>query len=385
MPNEMSNPLALIAELTHRCPLHCVYCSNPLELQTRAHELSTQIWSRVFHEAAEAGVMQADFTGGEPLARPDIVELVRAARSVGLYVNLITSGLPLDEAKLAALVQAGLDHFQLSLQGAREDIANEISGTKSHAHKLRVLEWLKPHRVAVTLNFVIHRRNIDQLEEMLAIAESSCATRVEFANVQYYGWAFANRENLLPTREQLDRSVVFLKRAEEKLRGKIRVEFVVPDYYAKYPKPCMGGWGRKLILITPSGDALPCHAAQVIPGLSFENVKDRSLREIWEHSAAFQKFRGQDWMQEPCKTCDRREQDFGGCRCQALLLAGDAAVTDPVCSLAPLRPKVDAILAAVNLAPLTAGAGLACPDEVGAPPAAVPLTRPAWLYRPNPA
>jgi pyrroloquinoline quinone biosynthesis protein E len=368
MNEPASNPLALIAELTHRCPLHCVYCSNPLELQSRTNELTTEIWSRVFKEAAEAGVLQADFTGGEPLARPDIVELVRAARSAGLYVNLITSGLPLDQAKLAALVQAGLDHVQLSFQGAREEIANEISGTKSHTQKLRVLDWLRHHRVAVTLNFVIHRRNIDQLEEMLALAETSCATRIEFANVQYYGWAFANRENLLPTREQLDHSVEFLKREQERLQGKIRIEFVVPDYYAKFPKPCMGGWGRKLMLITPSGDALPCHAAQVIPGLSFENVKDRSLREIWEHSAAFQKFRGEDWMQQPCKTCDRRERDFGGCRCQALLLAGDAAATDPVCSLAPLRPKVDAILATVN----------------SAPPARI-FAKPSWLYRTNPA
>ena len=378
MASIIPNPLAVIAELTHRCPLHCVYCSNPLELQSRTNELATEVWSRVFKEAAEAGVLQADFTGGEPLARPDIVDLVRAARSASLYVNLITSGLPLDETKLAALAEAGLDHIQLSFQGAREETANEISGTKSHAHKLRVLDWLRRHRVAVTLNFVIHRRNIDQLEEMLALAESSCATRIEFANVQYYGWAFANRENLLPTREQLDHSVEFLKRAQERLQGKIRIEFVVPDYYAKYPKPCMGGWGRKLLLITPSGDALPCHAAQVIPGLSFENVKDRSLREIWEQSAAFQKFRGETWMQQPCKTCDRREQDFGGCRCQALLLAEDAAATDPVCSLAPLRPKVDAILAAANLAPVSAGAGLARP-------AADPLTRPVWLYRPNPA
>jgi pyrroloquinoline quinone biosynthesis protein E len=363
----LSNPLALIAELTHRCPLHCVYCSNPLELQTRTSELSTDVWSRVFREAAELGVLQADFTGGEPLARPDIVELVRTARAAGLYVNLITSGLPLDETKLASLVEAGLDHMQLSFQGVREETANEISGTKSHAQKLRVLDWLRGHRIAVTLNFVIHRRNIDQLEEMLALAESSCATRVEFANVQYYGWAFANRENLLPTRAQLDHSVEFVKREQERLQDKIRIDFVVPDYYAKYPKPCMGGWARKLILLTPSGDALPCHAAQIIPGLSFENVKDRSLREIWEHSAAFEKFRGEAWMQEPCKTCDRREQDFGGCRCQALLLAGDAAATDPVCSLAPLRPKVDAILAGLNAAP---------PSQL--------LVKPAWLYRPNP-
>jgi PqqA peptide cyclase len=362
-----TNPLALIRELTHRCPLHCVYCSNPLEMHARASELSTEVWTRVFREAAALGVLQVDFTGGEPLARTDITDLIRAARSAGLYVNLISSGLPLDEVKLDLLADAGLDHFQLSFQGAREETANEISGTKSHAQKLRVLQWLKRYRIAVTLNFVIHRRNIDQLEEMLAIAESSSAARVEFANVQYYGWAFANREHLLPTRAQLDDSLTLIKSAQERLAGKIRIEYVVPDYYAKYPKPCMGGWGRKLILIQPNGTALPCHAAEVIPGLTFENVKDRSLKEIWENSAAFQKFRGEAWMHDPCKTCDRREQDFGGCRCQALLLAGDASATDPVCSLAPQRSKVDAILAGLNSAP---------PTQI--------LASPAWLYRPNP-
>src|SRR5262249_35634827 len=237
MASPLPNPLALIAELTHRCPLHCVYCSNPLELAARVDELPTETWSRVFREAAQLGVLQADLTGGEPLARTDIQDLVRSARAAGLYVNLITSGLPLDQAKLAQLVEAGLDHVQLSFQGAQEDSAHEISGTKSHPQKLRVLEWLKKVRVAVTINFVIHRRNIDQIEPMLEIAESSSATRVEFANVQYYGWGFANREHLLPTRAQLDHSVEVLKAAADRLRGKIRIEFVVPDYYAKYPKP----------------------------------------------------------------------------------------------------------------------------------------------------
>src|SRR6202051_1928047 len=286
-------PLALIAELTHRCPLHCVYCSNPLELKTREDELPTGFGSRVSREAAEAGVLQIDFTGGEPLARPDLVDLIRSARGTGLYVNLITSGIPLDEARLDEIVEAGLDHMQLSFQGATEDSANEFSGTKAHAHKLRVLDWLKRRRVALTLNFVIHRRNIDHLAEMLALAESSSAGRIEFANVQYYGWAFANRGDLLPTREQLDRSVEFLKRTEERLRGKIHVEFVVPDYYAKYPKAGMGGWGRKMMLAPPPGHTLPCHAAQIIPGLHFDNLKDRGLRDIWENSEAFQKFRGE--------------------------------------------------------------------------------------------
>jgi pyrroloquinoline quinone biosynthesis protein E len=338
-----------------------------MELGRRADELTTEVWSRVFREAAEAGVLQVDFTGGEPLARPDIVELVRAARGSGLYVNLITSGLPLDETRLDELVHAGLDHIQLSFQGAQEESANEISGTRAHAQKLRVLDWLKTRRLALTLNFVIHRRNIDQLDEMLALGESSCASRIEFANVQYYGWAFANRENLLPTREQVDRSVELLKRAAERLRGKIHVEFVVPDYYAKYPKACMGGWGQKLMLVAPNGDALPCHAARIIPGLVFDNLKNRSLREIWEKSEAFQKFRGEEWMPEPCKSCDRRTRDFGGCRCQAFLLTGYAEATDPVCYLAPQRSKVDAVLAALN------------------GPSVEALVKPDWLYRSNPA
>jgi pyrroloquinoline quinone biosynthesis protein E len=364
----MTSALALIAELTHRCPLHCVYCSNPRELTARSEELSAEAWSRVFTEAAAAGVMQLDLTGGEPLARPDLTQLIQSARAAGLYVNLITSGLPLDEKRLDELVAAGLDHFQLSFQGAREDTASEISGSKTHTQKLKVLGWLKSRRVAVTLNFVLHRNNLDQLPEMLAIAENCSASRIEFAHVQYYGWAFANRDALLPNREQLMQSLEFFKQAGERLRGKIKVEYVVPDYYAKFPKPCMGGWGRKAMLITPRGDAMPCHAASVIPGLRFDNVKEKSVQEIWNHSEAFQKFRGEVWMQEPCKSCDRRTQDFGGCRCQAMLLAGDAAATDPVCSLSPQRSRVDAILAAVP-----------------AQPSNLTVVQRQWLYRPNPA
>ncbi|HMI53120.1 MAG TPA: pyrroloquinoline quinone biosynthesis protein PqqE, partial [Candidatus Saccharimonadales bacterium] len=361
MTTPTPTPLALVAELTHRCPLHCVYCSNPLELTDRQTELPTDLWIKVFREAAELGVLQADFTGGEPLARLDIIDLIRAARAAGLYVNLITSGLPLDEQKLSAMVAAGLDHIQLSFQGADEVTAAEISDTKTHAQKLKVLAWFQQHRLAVTLNFVIHRRNIEQIPAMLAIAESSCATRIEFANVQYYGYAFANRENLLPTRTQLDRSIAQIKEAQERLKGKIRIEYVVPDYYAKYPKPCVGGWGRKLILIKPNGEVLPCHAAEVIPNLKFANVQHGTLREIWESSEAFQKFRGQDWMQEPCRSCDRREVDFGGCRCQAMLIASDPAATDPVCTLSPQRERVDALLATINSAAGSRGARPAMP------------------------
>jgi pyrroloquinoline quinone biosynthesis protein E len=363
-----SVPLALIAEVTHRCPLHCVYCSNPVELTKRARELPASVWARVLREAAELGALQADFTGGEPLARPDLGELIVAARDAGLYASLITSGLPLDEKRLDELVSAGLDHLQLSFQGAREESANEFAGAQTHAQKLRVAQWVKKRRVGLTLNFVIHRQNVDQLGEMLALTESIEPGRVEFAHVQYYGWAFANRERLLPTREQLDRSLETLKGAEERLRGRVRVEYVVPDYYARYPKACMGGWGRKVMLVAPGGDVLPCHAANIIPGMTFENVETRSLREIWEHSDAFQRFRGEEWMPEPCRSCDRRTLDFGGCRCQAFLLAGDAGATDPVCSLAPDRDVVDAILTVVNMAV-----------------PATPVEPTDWLYRPNPA
>lgn len=368
MSATIPTPLALIAELTHRCPLHCVYCSNPLELKSRGLELSTEIWTRVLGQAAEAGVLQVDFTGGEPLARPDLVELIRAARAARLYVSLITSGLPLDENRLAELVAAGLDHLQLSFQGAREGSASEIAGTRALEQKRRVVGWVRAHHIALTLNFVIHRQNLDQLEEMIALGEESGASRLEFAHVQYYGWAFANRKNLLPTRDQVERSIRLLQQTEVRLRGKVRVESVLPDYYAKYPKACMGGWGRKLMLITPAGDVLPCHAAQIIPGLRFGNVRNQALREIWDSSEAFQKFRGEEWMREPCRTCDRRAQDFGGCRCQAFLLAGDAAVTDPVCTLTPRRAIVDEIIASTH----------------AVPPAAT-ARKLAWLYRPNPA
>lgn len=369
MSEPLPKPLVLVAELTHRCPLHCVYCSNPLEMTKRGAELPTETWIRIFREAIAAGVLQVDFTGGEPLARKDLVELVSAARAAGLYVSLITSGLPLDEKRLAALHEAGLDHLQLSFQGATVETGREISNTASHAQKLAVLQWLKKHRIAVTLNFVLHRQNIHELEKMIAMVEEHRPGAVEFASVQYYGWAFANREALLPTREQLDYCVERIKAAEERWKGKTRIVFVTPDYYAKFPKPCVSGWGRKLMLVAPDGAVLPCHAAGVIPGMQFENAKEKSLGEIWESSTAFHRFRGEAWMQEPCKSCDRRQVDFGGCRCQAFLLAGDATSTDPVCSLAPMRGKIDAILENIRRR-----------ESLG--PDTSP---PSYIYRPNPA
>jgi len=344
-------PLALIAEITHRCPLHCVYCSNPIEMQKAAVELSTADWTSVFQQAGQMGTLHVHLTGGEPLARADLTELIRAARLAGLYTNLITSGIGLSENRLAALVEAGLEHIQLSFQDSQESGADEIAGTRSHAHKLQLAEIIRNFKIAFTVNVVVHRRNLDRLQEIIDLAEKLGPGRLEIANVQYYGWALRNRIALLPTREQLEKSQQIIAAARERLSGRIRIDSVIPDYYAQYPKACMGGWGRNLMLIDPAGQALPCHAAGVIPGLHFENVRQNSLRHIWEESSAFQKFRGEAWMAEPCRSCERRKEDFGGCRCQAFLLAGDAAATDPVCSLAPARHLVDLEVARVNETP----------------------------------
>ena len=337
----MTHPLALIAEITHRCPLHCVYCSNPLELTGRSAELATADWLRIFSEAGALGMLHLHLTGGEPLARPDLAEMIAGARAAHLYTNLITSGIGLSHERLRQLVGAGLDHIQLSFQDSRESTANWIAGARAHAHKLDLARWIREHRIAFTVNLVVHRQNIDHLEEMILAFEDLHPDRMEIAHAQYYGWALENRRTLLPSREQLARALAVVGAAEKRLQGKVRIDMVVPDYHARYPKPCMGGWGRQLILIDPAGRALPCHAAGVIPGLSFDNVRERSLEWIWENSGAFQKFRGESWMPEPCRSCDRRKEDFGGCRCQAFLLAGDASATDPVCELAPMHHLVE--------------------------------------------
>ena len=342
------NPLALIAEVTHRCPLHCVYCSNPMRLEGTQSELSTAEWISVFHQAGKLGMLHAHFTGGEPLARPDLGELIAAARASGLYTNLITSAIGLQENRLQQLVDAGLDHIQVSFQDSREPAANWIAGAKAHAHKVEISRAIRKHKIAFTVNLVVHRQNLDHLEEMIAFIEQLNPERVEIAHAQYYGWALANRAALLPTREQLDRAVTIVADAESRLAGRMRIDSVVPDYYAKYPKACMGGWGQKSLLINPSGKVLPCHAAEVLPGMSFENVRDKSLAWIWQESASFQRFRGEAWMPEPCRSCERRVHDFGGCRCQALLLAGDANATDPACSLAPAHEIVETAVRKAN-------------------------------------
>jgi pyrroloquinoline quinone biosynthesis protein E len=342
------NPLALIAEVTHRCPLHCVYCSNPLELAAVSSELSTAEWIDIFQQSGKLGMLHAHFTGGEPLARPDLTHLIAGARAAGLYTNLITSGIGLAEARLQALIDAGLDHIQLSFQDSRDSAANWIAGAKAHAHKIELSCIIRRHKIAFTVNLVIHRQNIDHIEEMISFIEQLAPDRMEIAHTQYYGWALKNRGALLPTRQQLEKAVEAVAAAEKRLAGRIRIDSVVPDYYARFPKACMGGWGRRLMLINPSGRVLPCHAAEVIPGLTFENIREQTLESIWRDSPSFQRFRGEEWMPEPCRSCDRRTEDFGGCRCQALLLTGDATATDPACTLAPAHYIVESAVVEAN-------------------------------------
>jgi pyrroloquinoline quinone biosynthesis protein E len=373
------NPLALIAEVTHRCPLHCVYCSNPLQLAGTESELSTEQWTSVFQQSGKLGMLHAHFTGGEPLARQDLTELIAAARAAGLYTNLITSGIGLGEQRLAALVAAGLDHIQLSFQDSREGPANWIAGAKAHAHKIELSHTIRRHKIAFTVNLVVHRQNLDHLEEMIAFIEQLNPDRVEIAHAQYYGWALANRAALMPTRAQIDAAVEIVAAAEKRLAGRVRIDSVVPDYYAKFPKACMGGWGRRLMLINPSGRVLPCHAAEVIPGLAFDNVREKTLEWIWQESESFNRFRGEDWMPEPCRSCDRRAEDFGGCRCQALLLTGDASATDPACSLSPKHTIVEEAVLQANTSSALAQPGTAT--------SFVQLQRDTaslWNYRTNP-
>jgi len=348
-------PRALIAEVTHRCPLHCVYCSNPVQLQ--AIELPTDSWARVISDAAALGCWHLHLTGGEPLARRDIEELAQTGHDAGLYVNLITSGVGLSAGRLQRLVEAGLDHIQLSFQDSREAPANVFAGARAHAHKLEVAARIREHRVAFTVNLVVHRGNLDHLNELIGLAEDLQADRLEIAHVQYYGYAVENRDRLLPTRSQLEASIAIVEKARERLEGKMRIDFVLPDYYARFPKACMGGWGQGLILVDPAGRAMPCHAAGVIPGMSFDSVEEHSLARIWEYSGAFTRFRGDEWMREPCRSCERKAIDFGGCRCQAMILAGDAAATDPVCTKSPQRSLVDAIVDRVNREPAVTEAG----------------------------
>jgi PqqA peptide cyclase len=336
MGEPLLRPLGLLAELTHRCPLGCPYCSNPIALESRANEIDTATWARVFVEAADLGVLQVHLSGGEPTARRDIVEITAAAHRASLYTNLITSAVGLTEKKVAALAEAGLDHVQISIQDADAVSADRIAGYEgAYARKRALAGEVVRLGIMLTVNAVIHRANIDRIAAMVEQAVALGASRVEIAHVQYYGWALSNRAKLMPTRQQVERAVGCVEVLRQRYQSIIVIDAVLPDYFARYPKPCMGGWGRRSLNVSPSGKVLPCHAAETIPGLEFWSVREHSLADIWHSSPAFNAFRGTDWMKEPCASCPRRLKDFGGCRCQALALTGDARATDPACHLSP--------------------------------------------------
>jgi pyrroloquinoline quinone biosynthesis protein E len=338
-------PLWLLAELTYRCPLHCVFCYNPVDFARTSTELSTGDWLRVLREARAAGSVQCGFSGGEPMLRDDLEELVAEAHRLGFYTNLLTSGVGLTETRALALKQAGLDHIQLSFQDSTRELNDFLSHTKTFDLKRRTADIIKSHGWPMVLNCVIHRLNIDYIGQIIELAVELGAEYLELANSQYYSWAEINRDGLLPSREQLERAEALTNDYREKLGDKIRIFFVVPDYYETRPKKCMNGWGNVFLTITPDGTALPCHTAKMIKTVDFPNVRDMSVSDIWYRSPGFNLFRGFEWMKDPCRTCPEKEKDLGGCRCQALMLTGDAANTDPVCDKSPLHHRVQEAVA----------------------------------------
>jgi pyrroloquinoline quinone biosynthesis protein E len=343
----MDRPFALLAELTYACPLHCPYCSNPLDLGDYGEELTTAEWQRVLTEASDLGVLQLHLSGGEPLVRRDIVEITRSASALGLYTNLITSALGLSSRRAERLRAAGLDHVQISVQADEPIGSDRIAGTPSFERKLAAARLVKKLGWPLTLNVVLHRHNLDRIARILDLAEELEADRLELANTQYYGWALRNRSGLLPSRAQLVRAEAVVRAARDRLKDRMEIIYVIPDYYSRYPKPCMDGWGRRQLTVVPNGDVLPCPTAHTLP-LPRVSVREHSLAWIWERSPAFRRFRGTDWMPDPCRSCDRRELDFGGCRCQAFQLTGDAASTDPVCHLSPDHEIVAEAVRAAN-------------------------------------
>ena len=342
-----SKPLWLLAELTYRCPLQCPYCSNPVEIAKYDNELSTEDWIRVLQQARKMGATQLGFSGGEPLVRKDLEELIREARRLGYYTNLITSGVGMDADRVEKFKEAGLDHIQISFQASNEELNNYLGGTKSFRHKQEMARVVKEFEYPMVLNIVLHRKNVDQIRDILDMTVDLNADYVELASTQYYGWSRVNIDQLLPTREQLARAEVVAQEYQEKMKDRMKIIYVIPDYFENRPKACMNGWGSIFLTIAPDGSALPCHAAAQLPGLEFPNVREHSIDEIWNGSDAFNKFRGFDWMQEPCRSCPEKEKDFGGCRCQAYMLTGDATNADPVCDKSPhhgtLHADVDRI------------------------------------------
>lgn len=329
-------PLWLALELTYRCPLKCVWCNNPLDFETYTkHELSTEEWKKLLREARELGSLQLGFTGGEPMMRDDLEELVGYANELGFYTNLITSGIGLSEQRLLKLKEAGLKQIQLSVQSSRGALTDELVGAKAHEIKIEVAHMIKRHGFPMVLNVPVFKQNVELVEEILTLAEEIGADYLEFANIQYYNWALLNREELLPSLAQLRAAEAAVNRARARFGKKMTIYFVIPDYFEDRPKACMNGWGAIHLTIAPDGMALPCQESRVIKGLEFVSVCDKPLKWIWEESPLFRKYRGEDWMKEPCRTCPEKEKDFGGCRCQAFLLTGNAANTDPCCSKSP--------------------------------------------------
>jgi len=352
VPNKPGNPLWLLAEITYKCPLHCVFCYNPVDYTSYGQELTTEDWLRVLRQGRGIGATQLGFSGGEPLVRDDLEILVAEARKLGYYSNLITSGVGLNEKRISAFKEGGLDHIQLSFQDSTKELNDFLSSTRTFDLKQKVAKLIKKHEYPMVLNCVLHRHNIDHVQQILEMAEAMEAEYVELANTQYYGWAYVNRDHLLPTREQLQRAEEVTNNFRERVGNKMRIFFVVPDYYENRPKACMNGWGSVFLTITADGLALPCHEARQLPGLNFPNVRDHDLRSIWYDSPGFNAYRGDAWMKEPCRTCPDKVKDFGGCRCQAYMLTGDATNADPVCDLSPHHRLVtDAVDKAQNPAP----------------------------------
>jgi len=335
-----SPPLWLLAELTYRCPLHCVYCSNPMDYASRSRELDTETWLRVLREGRALGAVQLGLSGGEPLLRDDLTAIISEARALGFYSNLITSGVGLTQARIRAFKDAGLDHIQVSFQDSARDLNDYLGRARTFELKKRVARLVKDHGFPMVLNVVLHRMNIDHVDDILDLADDLGADYVELANTQYYGWAYENRDRLLPTQAQVTRAEDAARRFRDKVGGRMRVLFVVPDYFERRPKACMNGWGSVFVTVTPDGTVLPCHAARMLPGLAFPSVTTAGLGEIWYDSDAFNRYRGDAWMREPCRSCPEKVRDFGGCRCQAYLLTGDAANTDPVCDLSPHHARI---------------------------------------------
>ncbi|KAF3977509.1 MAG: pyrroloquinoline quinone biosynthesis protein PqqE [Methylococcales symbiont of Iophon sp. n. MRB-2018] len=350
---KVTPPRWLLAELSYKCPLQCPYCSNPLDYAKHNSEISTADWKRVLSQARKMGAVQLGFSGGEPLTRQDLPELVCHARQLGYYSNLITSGYGLNEDKIIQLKEAGLDHIQLSIQASSQELNDYIAATESYENKKIVAKLIKKHGYPMVLCVVIHRKNIHQMEQILNMAEELGADYVELANTQYYGWAHKNRDLLMPTKEQYEKAEAIAQAYKEKVADKMKIYYIIPDFHEDRPKPCMNGWGTTFLTIAPDGVALPCHSARELPDLDCPNVNDFSIGQIWNESKAFNFFRGDGWMKEPCRSCDEKDKDFGGCHCQAYLLTGDMCNADPVCSKSPDHHVIEAAIASAQVSALS--------------------------------